>query len=142
MCSGLCWWESFEERRCRRTEFLPCDPHTLLLVNSSRLKVKWSPCYCDRTRKWAGEQNKLQEWALRPAALSTPSPFLLMHLYTPLLYPHLTSPVHSNPPPNSRSLYTSPQTSAQICPDDLSGSRICNYIPKYTNHITLNKVIL
>ncbi len=46
MWSGLCGWGSLCQRRCRRTEFLHCDPQTLLFYCWLTLQGEQSLCYC------------------------------------------------------------------------------------------------
>ncbi len=46
MWSGLCGWGSLCQRRCRRTEFLHCDPQTLLFYCWWTLQRDQSLSYC------------------------------------------------------------------------------------------------
>uniref|UniRef100_A0A0E9VDZ0 Uncharacterized protein n=1 Tax=Anguilla anguilla TaxID=7936 RepID=A0A0E9VDZ0_ANGAN len=55
MWSGLCAGGSLCQRRCRRTEFLPCDPGTLLFWGSGGQGFRCSQ-HCDRNHNGTGSR--------------------------------------------------------------------------------------
>ncbi len=119
MWSGLCGWGSLCQRRCRRTEFLHCDPQTLLFYWWWTLQGEQSLCYCDRMSNWreSSTNSRIDHWIQTDTHHPIPScwcsckTLTLTHLY-----------FHSTPAPSNsiqtHSLYTTPENNTEICLDD------------------------
>ncbi len=103
MWSGLCEWRSLCQRRCRRTEFLHCDPHTLLFYRRWRPQEAQSLCSCDR-------MSICSNWK-ESNINSRTDHYIQMHIHHPVpscwcSYMTLIYPPHHSTPPPSNSVHT------------------------------------
>ncbi len=122
MWSGLCGWGSLCQRRCRRTEFLHCDPQTLLFCCWWTSQGDQSVSYCDRMSNWSeSSANSRTDHYVQTHTQHLPSCWCS---YMTLIYPHLHSTAAPSNSVHTHSLYTTPETH-QICLDDQDTADLC-----------------
>jgi len=127
MWSGLCGWGSLCQRRCRRTEFLHCDPQTLLFSCWWTSQREQSLCYCVWMNIWreCRSNSRTDHYTQTNTLYPVPSCWCS---YMTQIYTHHQTHFHSTPAPSNsvhtHSLYTTPDTH-QICLDDQDTADLC-----------------
>ncbi len=125
MWSGLCGWGSLCQIRCRRTEFLHCDPQTLLFYCWWTSQGDQSICHCVWMSNWRDNRsNSRTDHYFQTHTHHLPSCWCS---YMTLIYTH--HHFHSTPVPSNsvhtHSLYTTPDNTYQICLDDQDTAGVC-----------------
>ena len=115
--SGLCGGESWFQRRCRRTEYLHCDPGTLQLWRTEDLRQEFGHC-CNKSNNCLcyNLTSKICHWIQIHIHLSS-----LLCWYSCMWLLHKLLLLSTPPPSNnvqSVSLYSGPDPSQWICLGD------------------------
>ncbi len=127
MWSGLCGWGSLCQRCCRRTEFLHCDPQTLLFSCWWTSQGDQSVCCCVWMSNWKESRtnSRTDRYTQTHTLYFLPSCWCS---YMTLIYTHQTRSTAA--PSNcvhTHSLYTTPDNTQQICLDDQDMTGLCQW---------------